>query len=307
MLNKTKLRDTFISYLFLAPFMIIFAVFLLYPVFYSFYLSFRTVAPTTDLFNVFVDMKFVGFKNYINLVKDFEFWWSLVTTGYYAILYIPLSIAISLFLAILLNNKLRGHSIFRSAFFLPNVLDMFVVGIIWLFIYAPHYGILDRVFAFFHINYFAEQGVLANSKTAMLGVVIALVLKNAGFGMILFLAAIQNIPQSIYEAADIDGASGWQKFKNITLPLVSPILLFLLIMGTIGALNAFAEIYAMTSGGPDMVVAGKTVGATKVSGFYLYRQFERMNYGYAAAVSYFLLAVTLGISYMNSKLMKKKY
>ncbi len=307
MLNKTKLRETVISYLFLAPFMIIFGIFLLYPVFYSFYLSFRTVAPTTDLFNVFVDMKFVGFKNYINLIKDFEFWWSLVTTGYYAILYIPLSIALSLFLAILLNNKLKGNSIFRSAFFLPNVLDMFVVGIIWLFIYAPHYGILDRVLEFFHINYFANQGILANSKTAMIGVVAALVLKNAGFGMILFLAAIQNIPQSIYEAADIDGANNWQKFRNITLPLVSPILLFLLIMGTIGALNAFAEIYAMTAGGPDMVVAGKTVGATKVSGFYLYRQFERMNYGYAASVSYFLLAVTLGISFMNAKLMKKKY
>ena len=156
------------------------------------------------------------------------------------------------------------------------------------------------------ITYFAEKGVLANGKTAMLGVVAALVLKNAGFGMILFLSAIQNIPVSVYEAADIDGANEWQKFKNITLPLVVPIILFLIITGTIGALNAFAEIYAMTGGGPQMVVAGKTVGATNVSGYYLFRQFERMNYGYAASISYFLLAITLTISYINVKLLHRK-
>jgi len=304
---KSKTRETIVSYLFLAPFLVIFSGFLLYPVFYSLYISFRAITPTTDLFRAFADMKFVGFKNYIMLVKDFEFWWSLVTTGYYAVLYIPLSIAASLVLAILLNNQLKGHSIFRSAYFLPNVLDMFVVGIIWLFIYAPHYGILDRVLTLFNITYFAEKGVLANSKTAMLGVVIALVLKNAGFGMILFLATIQNISQSVYEAADIDGANEWQKFKHITLPLVRPIILFLVIAGTIGALNAFAEVYAMTSGGPEMVVAGKTVGATKVSGYYLYRQVERMNYGYAASISYFLLALTLMISYINAKILHKKY
>ncbi|MEW6555845.1 MAG: sugar ABC transporter permease [Elusimicrobiota bacterium] len=306
MLNS-KTRETVVSYLFLAPFLAIFSVFLLYPVFYSLYLSFRSITPTTDLFNAFADMKFVGLKNYITLVNDFEFWWSLVTTGYYAVLYIPLSIGVSLVLAIILNNQLKGHSIFRSAYFLPNVLDMFVVGIIWLFIYAPHYGILDRVLTLFNITYFAEKGVLANEKTAMLGVVVALVLKNAGFGMILFLAAIQNISQSVFEAADIDGANEWQKFKHITLPLVRPIILFLVITGTIVALNAFAEIYAMTSGGPEMVVAGKTVGATKVSGYYLYRQFERMNYGDAAAISYFLLALTLVISYINAKVLHKKY
>ena len=143
---KSKTRETIVSYLFLAPFLVIFAAFLLYPIFYSFYLSFRAVSPTTDMFSIFTDMKFVGFSNYLRLIKDFDFWWSLVSTGYYAVLYIPLSIAASLMLAILLNNQLKGHSLFRSAYFLPNVLDMFVVGIIWLFIYAPHYGILDRIF-----------------------------------------------------------------------------------------------------------------------------------------------------------------
>lgn len=304
---KSKMRESVVAYLFLAPFMAIFCTFLLYPVFYSFYLSFRAVIPTTDLFNVFTDMKFVGFKNYINLAKDFEFWWSLIATSYYAVLYIPLSIAASLILAIILNNQLKGHSFFRSAYFLPNVLDMYVVGIIWLFIYAPHYGILDRILTQLGIEYFAGRGILANGKTAMLGVVIALVLKNAGFGMILFLSAIQNIPSSVYEAANIDGANEWQKFKHITLPLVRPIILFLVITGTIGALNAFAEIYAMTSGGPEMVVAGKTVGATKVSGFYLYKHFEKMNYGYSASISYFLLMLTLIISYINAKILHKKY
>lgn len=304
---KRKTRETVIAYLFLLPFLVIFISFLGYPIFYSFYLSLREVTPTTDLFNVFGDMEFVGLKNYKKLITDYRFWTALFVTFYYAILYIPLLIAVSLLLAIILNNQLKLHSFFRSTFFLPNVLDMLVVGIIWVFLYAPKYGIISQLIDFLGLKTIARDGILGNPSTAMIGIVLMLVLKNAGFGMILFLAAIQNIPESIYEAADIDGANQWQKTKFITLPLIKPVILFLVITGTIGALNSFTEVYATTGGGPVTTLFGKTVESTLVSGLYLFRQWERMNYGYAASISYGLLVITLIISIIYARVLKPKY
>jgi len=304
---NTRWRDTVTALAFLSPFLIVYAVFLIYPIFYSMYLSFRTVAPDTDMFNIFADMKFVGLKNYITLLKDYHFWWSLAVTFYYAVLYIPLLIFTSLILAVLLNNQLKGHSFFRSAYFMPNVLDMFVVGTIWMFLYAPQGGVITQILNAVGIDYFAREGILGNPRTAMLGVVVALVLKNAGFGMILFLAAIQNISSSVYEAADIDGANNFQKFTKITIPLVKPVILFMVVTGMIGALNSFTEIYAMTQGKPNVVVFGKTMEATRVAGYYLFRQWDRMNYGYAAAMSYILLFITLGVSYINAKVLKSSH
>jgi len=304
---NTRWRDTVTALTFLSPFLIVYAVFLIYPIFYSMYLSFRTVAPDTDMFNIFADMKFVGLKNYITLLKDYHFWWSLAVTFYYAVLYIPLLIFTSLILAVLLNNQLKGHSFFRSAYFMPNVLDMFVVGTIWMFLYAPQGGVITQILNAVGIDYFAREGILGNPRTAMLGVVVALVLKNAGFGMILFLAAIQNISSSVYEAADIDGANNFQKFTKITIPLVKPVILFMVVTGMIGALNSFTEIYAMTQGKPNVVVFGKTMEATRVAGYYLFRQWDRMNYGYAAAMSYILLFITLGVSYINAKVLKSSH
>lgn len=300
----SKGRDTVTALAFLSPFLAVYAAFLIYPIVYSMYLSFRTVAVDTDMFNIFSDMKFVGLKNYLEIAADYHFWWALLVTFYYALLYIPLLIFASLLLAVLLNNQLKGHSFFRSAYFMPNVLDMFVVGTIWMFLYAPQGGIISQMLNALGIEYFAREGILGNPRTAMLGVVLALVLKNSGFGMILFLAAIQNIPSSVYEAADIDGASSWQKFTRITIPLVKPIILFMVITGMIGALNSFTEIYAMTSGKPNVVVFGRTMEATRVAGYYLFRQWDRMNYGYAAAMSYFLLLITLVVSYINAKILK---
>jgi len=308
MLSKNKvLRENVIAYLFLLPFLTIFVVFLAYPVLYSLVLSLHKVSWATDLYNVFSDMKLVWFDNYVSLFKDSHFWWSLIVTAYYAVLTIPLSVFLGLLLAILLNNKLPGVSFFRSAYFLPSVLDVLVVGIIWSLIYSPHFGILPKILNSLGIKTFTETGVLANSRTALPGVALAMVLRGAGFGMILFLAAIQNIPVSVYEAADIDGANPWQKLIYITIPLVKPIIFFLVIMGTIASLNAFTEIYAMTQGGPYVVeFMGGIQGATRVSGYYLFEKWDTMQYGYAAAVSYVLLFITLVISLVNAKIMRNK-
>jgi ABC-type sugar transport system permease subunit len=297
-------KETAVSVGFLSPFMLLFGIFLIFPIFYSFYLSFFGSPTDYSLSN----LEFVGLDNYVRIFTDFQFWWSLMVTAVYGLLTIPLGIAASLALALLLDNKLFGKSFFRSAFFLPNVLDMLVVGVIWTLIYAPKFGALAQLTTFImsEDNFFNTTGLLGSPYTALPAVVFAMVLKGAGFGMVLFLAALQNIPQAVYEAADIDGASEWQKFWNITVPLLKPIIVFMGITGVIGALNAFTEIYAMTSGGPQVVIGGETVGSTSVAGYYLYKQFESGNYGYAAAISYMLLIITLGITWLQQRLAARK-
>ncbi len=293
-------QDNAVAAGFLSPFMLLFGVFLIFPIFYSFYLSFFGSPTDYSLTN----LEFVGLANYKRIFTDFQFWWSLGVTAFYGVLSIPLGICASLALALLLDNKLFGKSFFRSAFFLPNVLDMLVVGVIWTLIYAPKFGALAQITTWFlgENNFFNTTGLLGSPMTALLAVVVAMVLKGAGFGMVLFLAALQNIPEAVYEAADIDGASEWQKFTNITVPLLRPIIIFMVITGVIGSLNAFTEIYAMTSGGPQVVMGGETVGSTSVAGYYLFKQFDSGNYGYAAAISYMLLIITLGITWLQQKI-----
>lgn len=290
-------QETVVSLAFLSPFLLLFAVFLIFPIFYSFYLSFFGSPTDFSLLN----LKFVGLDNYFALLKDSAFWWSLAVVALYGGISIPLGISMSLVLALLLNNKLFGKNFFRSAFFLPNILDMLVVGVIWTLIYAPRYGALAQLTTVFlgPDQFFNNTGLLGSPKTALLAVVVAMVLKGAGFGMVLFLAALQNIPGDVYEAADIDGASEWQKFRHITVPLLKPIIFFMVLTGVIGSLNAFTEIYAMTAGGPQLVLGGETLGSTSVAGYYLYKQFEAGRYGYAAAISYVLLFITIAITFLQ--------
>jgi ABC-type sugar transport system permease subunit len=297
-----RLRDNLVAYAFLAPFLVIFLTFLFYPIFYSLYLSFHRVS---DLYDVFGAMKFVRLDNFTQLIHDGQFWWSLLMTLYYAALVIPFGIILSLCLALLLNNRLPFRSLFRSAYFMPYVLDMFVVGVVWVLIYSPHFGVLNRLFMLFDIETFLEKGFLGNPWSAMPAVAFANVLKSSGFGMVLYLAAIANISPSLYEAAAIDGAGGWHRFRAITYPLLKPVTLFLVIIGIITALNAFAEIYAMTEGGPNVEIGGRALGATWVTGYYLFRTFYvSLKLGYAAAISYVLLLLTLIISVINMRLFR---
>lgn len=303
-------HETLYAYLFLSPFLVAFLVFLGYPILYSLYLSFHKTTIFTDWYNIFGDMEWAGLSNYTSLLfDDFEFWWSLYRTLVYALLIIPSQIALGFLLAVILREKLPGRDFFRGALFMPHVLDVFVVGTIWVLIYSPNYGLLDVIFSKLGVTIFSSTGVLGNSWLALPAIAFALVLKSCGFGMILFLAAMSNIPESVYEAADIDGASFWQKHWHVTIPLVKPIILFLCITGLMGALNAFTEIYAMAAtkyaqGGPFITVFGHTVGATKLSGFYLYKTFEQGDYGRSAAMSFLLLVVALVISVVNARALR---
>ncbi len=271
-MNKT-IKENITGYFFILPFMIVFLIFLGWPVIYSFIISFHEATIHTDWYNTFSDMKYVGGDNYLFILKDKEFWWSIISTFLYALMTIPAGIIAALCLAIILNNKLKGTSFFRSAFFLPNVLDVLVIGIIWTLIFAPKYGLLDFMLQKFEIYYFSDNAILSNPITVLPAIALAMILKGMGFGMVLFLTSIQNISESIYEAADIDGANWLQKTVHITIPLVKPIILFMVITGVIGSLNTFTEIYAMTgdTGGPSITVLGESVKVAKLSGYHLFR------------------------------------
>lgn len=301
----TRARDNLTSYAFLAPFLVVFLVFLAYPVVYSVYLAVHE--PPADSFEVFSNLRFVGLANFVKLLHDAKFGWSVLMTLYYAALIIPSGIVASLALALLLNNRLKAVAVYRSAFFMPYVLDMLVVGIVWTLIYSPHHGVIVRLLESVGVGAFSEKGFLGTPGTAMPAVVLANVLKGAGFGMVLYLSAIQNIPESLYEAAELDGASPWQRFTRITLPLLKPITFFMVVTGTISALNAFVDVYAMTSGGPNVDVGGKALGVTWVTGYHVFDTFyNQWRLGYAAAMSYVLLALTVVISLANRRLLRSE-
>lgn len=302
-----ELRETLVAYAFLAPFLIVFAMFLGYPVIYSLSLSLHKTTLTTDWYNVFGDMQWCGAENYVKLLtEDKEFWHSLVATGAYAALVIPCGMILSLALALVLHNRLPAVSFFRSAYFLPNVLDALVVGIIWVLIYSPTYGLLDRLSNWAGLAILPREGLLGNPYTLLPAIALAMVLKGAGFGMILFLTALQNIPESLYEAAEIDGCTAWQKLRHVTLPLLKPIFFFMGVTGLMGALNAFTEIYAMTGGigGPSTTFLDTTVRAGDLAGFFLFTHFQRGNYGYAAAISFVLLGLALVMTTIQMKVLK---
>jgi len=293
-LSRSLLRRGAEALPFVGPFLAVFLVFIAFPVIYSFYLSAHRV---TDLYDVFGGLRFVGLSNFAELFQDRVFWWSLLMTLYYGALSIPASLALSLALALLLRRGLKALAFFRALFFMPYVLDLLVVSIVWTLIYSPHFGVLVRLFELVGVGAFTEKGFLGRVSTAMPAVVLVNALKGSGFGMVLYLAAIHSIPDSVFEAADLDGAGRWHKLRHITLPLIKPMTLFLVIVGTIAALNAFVEIYAMTEGGPNVDVGGKALGATWVTGYYLYRTFYvDLKLGYAAAMSIVLLAVCVLVS-----------
>jgi len=307
---RKRFRESVTLAALLGPFLAVFGVFIAYPLVNAFLLSFQQTDIYSDWYNKFADMKFVGFGQYRSILfDDPSFWWSVLLTAYYAVLAIPTSIALSLTLALLLHTRLRGYRLFRGVFFLPNAFDVFVVGTIWLFLYNPTDGLLIHFFRFVGLESVVRHGLLNNPVLTLPCIAAAMVLKGAGFGMILFIAAMNLIPQSVFEAADVDGATPWQKIRHVTLPLLKPVILFLTITGIVGALNAFTEMYAMTSntGGPSVKIGTQTLEAARVSGYYLFQTFENSFYGRASAISFILLIFALVVSYINFRLLRSEH
>ncbi|CAN5516857.1 sugar ABC transporter permease [soil metagenome] len=230
---------------------------------------------------------FVGFDNFERMLfADPLFWTALKVTSIYAVISIPLQMALGLFLAILLNMRIRGLTLLRTIYYLPAVLSGVAVSLLWIWVFSADWGIINFVLSLFGI---VGPSWLSSEKWA-LPALITMSLWGVGSGLIIYLAGLQGVPTELYEAAEIDGAGRWPKFWQITLPMISPVLLFQLIIGIIGALHVFTEGYVMTQGGPN--------NATLFFLLYLWRNaFQFLKMGYASALAWaifiYIMALTL--------------
>lgn len=279
MKNKTHSAA---AWLFLSPSLAALGVFFVLPVLAAFMLSF------TD-FDIYAlgnwhYIRFVGIQNYLRIVDTPLFWKALSNTFYFVLIGGPLSVAVSLGTALMLNSKLaKFKSLYRTVYFLPVVSSLIAVAIIWRYLYHPSHGLLNYFLSLFGVS---AIDWLGDPLLAMPAIVIMAVWKNFGYNMLIFIAGLQNIPEDLYEAAHLDGASGWQQFKEITIPMLKPTTVFIVMITIIGYFQLFAEPYVMTQGGP--------LNATTSIVLLMYEQgFRWWNMGYAAAIAFVLFVIIM--------------
>jgi multiple sugar transport system permease protein len=272
------------AYFFLAPALSAIFIFFFLPVIAAFIMSFTDfdIYALGDLSTV----RFIGINNYLKLFDDPLFYTALQNTFYFVIMAGPLSIAVSLGAALLLNSKLvKYKAIFRLSYFIPVVTTLVAVAIVWRFIYHPKFGIVNYILSLVGIE---QIDWLGDTTTAMPAIVLMSVWKSFGYNMIIFIAGLQNIPEDLYEAASIEGATGWQKFKSITIPMLAPTTIFISLITMIGYFQFFAEPYIMTQGGP----LNSTLSIVQ----YMYQEgFKWWNMGYSASIAFvFFFIILLG-------------
>jgi putative chitobiose transport system permease protein len=286
---ETLRTNKLTPYLFLLPGCIILGAFIFYPMLQAIWMSF------TD-YNMITDPSYVQFDNYKDLFQDALFWKTLKNTLLYLVGVVPALVVLPIFLAVLVNQKLKGIGFFRSAFYIPVVTSLVVAGIAWDWVYKEN-GLLNYVLDL--LNIISEPiPWLTQTQTALVAVMVVTVWKGLGYYMIIYLAGLQSIPESLYEAADIDGANWWQKMTRVTIPMLMPFVLIVTIMSSIAAMKVFEEIYIMTGGGP--------LHSSETLVFYIYTEaFDRLNMGYASAAGVVLFLLTLVFSLINLKVMGK--
>jgi multiple sugar transport system permease protein len=259
------------GWFFAFPWLLGLVFFFLGPMLYSIYLSLTS-------YNIVQAPRFIGLGNYSEMMRDPMIWNALKVTTFYAIASVPLTLFLGLLLAILLNQKVRGIAFWRTAYYLPAVISGVAVALLWQWLFNGRYGLVNYgLEALFGIE---GPNWLADTRTALWAFVI-IAIWQVGGSMLINLAALQGVPTALYEASEIDGATAWHKFWNVTIPMISPVIFFNLIMGIIGALKSFDLFFIMTGGGPN--------NSTTTFMLYLYRMaFESLRMGYGSAMAWLL-------------------
>ncbi|HEV7710755.1 MAG TPA: sugar ABC transporter permease [Asanoa sp.] len=274
--RRRRRRSERVGWLFILPATAHLLLFALVPIGFSLYLSFHEWSSPS-----FLGAPFVGFDNYISLFSDDPFWHAMWNTAYYTVLSVPIGMAVSLALAVAVNQKLRGMNVFRAVFFMPVITSWVAVSVIWITLLSPDAGLVNYLFDVLHLP---AQNWLDDPHAAMFAIVLINTWKTAGFSMVIWLAGLQAVPRELLEAASIDGAGKWRQFRSVTLPLLAPTTIFLVITGVIGGFQVFTPMYVITEGGP--------LGSTDVAVYHIYqRAFEEFSMGYASAQAWVLFAV----------------
>jgi len=272
-----------------SPYVIYFLVFVAYPLTFSFILIFHR-------WNIVTPMEFIGLKNFIRLFRDETFFKSIINTLIFLSIHIPLQIAVALFFAQLLNKKIKLRGLFRSIYFLPVVVSGVVVTVLWQQMYAYETGLINQILLKFG---FKKIPWLVSPKFAMPSIAIMATWKNVGLYIVLFLAGLQNIPRELYEVAEIDGASSFQKFLKITLPMLNPTIVLVVVLSTIGGFSLFIEPYIMTGGGP--------MDSTLSAMLYIYNQAFYFNHmGYAATLGFFFATIIFLVVILQRKFIERE-
>lgn len=263
------------GYLFVLPFLLGLALFKVGPMVASLYYSF------TD-WDLLTDPRFIGTKNYNQIfTNDDLFWKSLRITAYYALGRLPLVLVVSLGLALLLNQPIPAKSVFRTLFYLPVVTPVVASALLWGLMFNPRYGAINSVLETIGIP---GPGWIASTDWVIPALITVSVWESAGSMMVIFLAGLQGVPQSLYEASKIDGANALQRFRAVTVPIITPVIFFNLVIGIIGSFQVFATVFVMTAGGP--------ANASLVYMLYLYKNaFQFLNMGYASALAWILFVI----------------
>ena len=293
--SRRRWRDDLVGWAFAAPFVILFGAFLAFPILASFLLSFTSFG-LRDLANP-VGTSAVGLKNYVDLLGDSKFWTALLNTFYFVVVGVPLTLTIGLLIATALS---RGVSRFRTAFrvgyYLPVITSIVAIAVVWRFLLNPDVGLINMALGGLGIT---GPAWLADPAFAMPSIIAMAVWRNVGFAMVVFLAGLQAISASLYEAASIDGAGRAQGFRYITLPMLRPTILFMTVITTIGYLQLFEEPFVMTGGGP----LDRTLSVT----MYMYEQgFAFFHQGYASAIAYVLFVIIAIIAFLQFRFLRSE-
>lgn len=286
-MKKFLQKDSTWAGIFLLPNFLCFFLFVLIPIVSALVLSFTK-------WNLLSVPEFVGFDNYMKLFQDKIFVQVLVNTLIFTAFAVPLLVVVSLLIALAVNQQIAGKKFYRTLIFLPVISSNVVVSVMWKWLLIPDYGFVNYFLSWFGIT---GPNWLTNSFWAMFSVIFVFIWKSVGYYMLIFLAGLQGIPTTYYEAVEIDGGNTWHKFRNITLPLLSPTTFFVTVMVIIGSFQIFDIVMMMTSGGPGR--------STSVLVHYLYQQaFRFFDMGYATAISYVLFIIVLLLTFLQFKFNK---
>jgi multiple sugar transport system permease protein/sn-glycerol 3-phosphate transport system permease protein len=271
--RRESMRELPLAAAMLLPSLVFLALFTYWPILRSIWFSFHDVMLGSN------ESIFLGLENYTRLLGDGLFWKSFVNTAIYTVVTIPLSIVCALLLAVALDTRLRGMAIYRSAFFYPVMIPSVAAGMVWVFLYAPGYGPINGAMAALGLP---KLEWLYDSTWALPAIIVMSIWKYSGYFMLILLAALQLVPRDLYEAARLDGVSPFRQLIHITVPMISPTLYFVVVIGVLHSYQIFDYVFVMTHGGP--------ADATNVLTFYIYQNaFQFQDIGYAAAVANCLL------------------
>ena len=276
------------------PFVILFLVFIAWPVVQSMFMSFTDmlIADIRTPFSV----DFVGLENYQTAFQDPVFRKAAINTGVFVVVGVPLTMACGLAAAVALNKGItRMRGFFRMGFYTPVITSIVAVAVVWRFLLQPDSGLVNTVLGWVGID---GPNWLGDTRTSLLSLIIMAVWRNFGTGMIIFLAGLQAVPWQLHEAAALDGATSWQRFWHITLPVLRPTMLFVMVTTTIGYLQFFEEPFVMTQGGP--------LNSTLSASMYTYQQFGFGNYGVAGAMAYLTFLVIVIVTIVQFRLTREK-